>query len=109
MEGPRQVPIRSVFTQCFTQTFHAPGVRETVSETELSGIGTHHWYAFWRAQWAQVRTDGSQPLTRGWREPGWPACYQKLWLPAAGFHCGFHGMAVFFTGRMPVCENKPHE
>ena len=27
-----------------------------------------------------------------------PACYQKLWLPGAGFHCGFQGFAVVSTG-----------
>lgn len=33
--------------------------------------------------------------------------YQCKRLPVAGFHCGFHGMAVLFTDRTPVCENYP--
>ena len=42
------------FTHRVAQAFHATGVRKTVSETVLSGIGTqtgtHLRYAFWRAQ-----------------------------------------------------------
>ncbi len=69
---------RHIFAQCFTQTFHAPGARETASATGLSGIGTqagtHPWYALPRAQRQQVRTSGSHPLTRAWCEP-------SQWLP----------------------------
>jgi len=77
MNEPRQVPVRPVFAQCFAQTFHAPGVRETVSETEFSGIGTHHWYAFWRAQRAQFRAGCSHRGSRLWF-----AVLARTWLAA---------------------------
>ena len=31
-----------------------------------------------------------------------PACYQKLWLPVAGFHCGFQGFAVVSAGNLII-------
>lgn len=30
-----------------------------------------------------------------WCEPVQPACYQNLWLPYVGFHCGFQGFQRF--------------
>jgi hypothetical protein len=77
MEGSRQVPI-VVFSRSVSRThFTHPGVRETVPETEFFGIGTQtgtqQKYALPRAYRQQVRsevrTSGSHPLTRGWREP----------------------------------------
>lgn len=40
--NPFNPTFRGHFAQCFTQTFHAPGVRETVpnTNTEFSGLGT---------------------------------------------------------------------
>jgi len=36
-----------------------------------------------------------------------PACYQKLWLPGAGFHCGFQGFAVVSTGNLAGPRPNP--
>ena len=36
-----------------------------------------------------------------------PDCYQKPWLPGAGFHCGFQGFAVFSTDNLASCEAYP--
>lgn len=86
-----------IFAQCFAHDLHAPGVRETAPATGLSGISTqlstHDWYAFWRVPIAgsHFRFATTNARTR-------PSdCYQKLWLPGAGFHCGVQGFAVIFT------------
>lgn len=115
MNEPRQVPI-GVFRAVVTHDRRALGVRETVSETGLSGIGTHHRYARLLSI-VMVRTLGSHFWFATTKARTWLAItsavttngYQFARLLGVGFHCGFHGMAVFFTGRMPVCENEPHE
>jgi hypothetical protein len=36
-------------------------------------------------------------------------CCQKSWFPDAGFHYGFHDIAVFFHWQLGQLRNKPAE
>ena len=92
--------------------------------SQVRAIGTHSAMRTASRFALEVRTSGSHPPLR---EPG-------RWLPvelpstvtalhgcqARGFHCGFQGLAVIFTGnhcrksrgftgRTRVCETPPHE
>ena len=136
MNEPRQVSIRSVFTQCFTHVRRAPGQCAKPSPGKVSRSlhaassrtwsvrtfrgselcadgtqpGTHDRYAPADAYQHQVRTSGSPPPTRCWCEPGWrlPALVTRAnGCQTRGFHCGFHAIAVFFYWPSASLRNNP--
>lgn len=91
------------FAQRFTHDFHAGAVCKGCRGTRP---GTRYRYAFWRWCWTSSRLwfalrfatlCANLPC-----EPGRPACYQKLWFPGGGFHCGFQRIAGV---RWPPCRS----
>lgn len=99
------------FAQRFTHDFHAGSVRKGCRGTRP---GTRYRYAFWRWCWTSSRLwfalRFAPAYARTFRanlpcEPGRPACYQKLWFPGGGFHCGLHGIAGI---RCPSAEVNDH-
>ncbi len=116
MEGLRQVSTGMFSRSVSRTTVTHLECAETSSAVGWSGIGTqtgtHHQYALANAYRQQVRTGSSHDkfalLDRNHQGANLAVCLlSKAMVASHCFHCGFHGITVFFTDQTQVCETTP--